>query len=173
MQIVITPLSPSVQIVIGRLPASSLPIADQEISGRHAVLAYSPASDRWSVTDAGSLNGSSLDGASISAPQRAPGQPHTLAAEGEHMLELGEVTKIRVACGPGAPLQNSKRRAPAGEAAGSSHPRPWLLYAPPICVGDMGLGHLPPPLPFVLHYSQQHGPRSLPMLFPFVLHYSQ
>ena len=180
VQIVITPLSPSVQIVIGRLPASSLPIADQEISGRHAVLAYSPASDRWSVTDAGSLNGSSLDGASISAPQRAPGQPHTLAAEGEHMLELGEVTKIRVACGPGAPLQNSKRRAPAGEAAGPRLPRLFRCPLSRMCnmglerflshsslfrtVRSMGPNRLSTLLPFVLHYSQLHGVRVAPRL---------
>ena len=94
---------------MGRLPGSSLAITDQEISGRHVVLTYDPHGDRWRVADAGSLNGSSLNGTAIGISDRRPGQQHVLS-EGD-VLELGEVTKIRVSCGPSA--LHSKRRAQA------------------------------------------------------------
>lgn len=42
-------ISPPAQIVIGRLPASTLSIVDQEVSGRHAVIRYDDQQDCWKV----------------------------------------------------------------------------------------------------------------------------
>ena len=97
------------QVVVGRLPASSLPIADQEISGRHAVLSFDARDERWRVTDVGSLNGSTLNGAAVGTSDRRAGQPHALS-EGD-VLGLGEVTQIRVSIGPSVP--HSQRRSKA------------------------------------------------------------
>jgi pSer/pThr/pTyr-binding forkhead associated (FHA) protein len=97
------------QVVVGRLPASSLHIADQEISGRHAVLSYDVCDERWRVTDVGSLNGSTLNGTAIGTSDRRAGQPHALS-EGD-VLGLGEVTQIRVSTGP--LVMHSKRRSQA------------------------------------------------------------
>jgi len=102
------------QVVVGRLPTSSLPILDQEISGRHIVIKYEAIESLWKVMDAGSLNGSVLNGKPISHTDRRPGQLFALS-DGD-LLELGEVTKIKVACGVEATLPPSKRRAPAGES---------------------------------------------------------
>lgn len=42
-------LSGPLEIVIGRVPASTFPISDQEISSKHAVIHYAPKEDCWKV----------------------------------------------------------------------------------------------------------------------------
>lgn len=114
-----------VQVVVGRLPTSSMQIVDQEISGRHIVIKYEGHDNCWKVMDSGSLNGSVLNGKPISQSDRRPGQLFALA-DGD-LLELGEVTKIKVACRSGVST-SSKRRAPA---AGECRSQPIHSCQPP------------------------------------------
>lgn len=48
------------QLVIGRSPSSDFVVADQTVSHRHAVLSHT--SGTWTLTDAGSTNGTFVNG---------------------------------------------------------------------------------------------------------------
>eukprot|EP00878_Enallax_costatus_P012406 GHUV01012956.1.p1 GENE.GHUV01012956.1~~GHUV01012956.1.p1 ORF type:complete len:1522 (+),score=650.23 GHUV01012956.1:595-5160(+) len=87
------------ELVIGRSPLCWASISDQEISGKHACVSWSSADNCWQVADAGSLNGTSHNGAVISDTGRTPGQPVPLK-HGDR-LELGSITSAVVECGSG------------------------------------------------------------------------
>ncbi|MGB3309963.1 MAG: FHA domain-containing protein [Nodosilinea sp.] len=59
--------------ILGRAPTSDLTINIRNVSRRHAAIAYSYASDRWSVQDLGSSEGTFLNGRKL-----APGDLHPL-----------------------------------------------------------------------------------------------
>ncbi len=65
--------------------------------------------------DLGSLNGTMLNGTSISTPDRTQGQAHALS-DGDK-LELGEVTRIKVSCGPSHPAKRQAVAATWGHGA--------------------------------------------------------
>src|SRR5689334_8151190 len=50
---------------IGRRGYARLALDDDEVSRRHAELAYDAAADRWLIRDIGSLNGTWVDGVRI------------------------------------------------------------------------------------------------------------
>lgn len=90
----VTYLSFDVQVRIGRLPGNALVVADAEVSGLHAVLRWDPAVGAWLAADAGSLNGTALNGQRISIGGRRPGQSHRLNSD--DILQLGSTTCIKV-----------------------------------------------------------------------------
>ncbi len=64
------------EIVIGRDPASGLPLDHERVSRRHARLVVDGG---WTVEDLGSRNGTQLRGASLSGPaELLPGEPFTI-----------------------------------------------------------------------------------------------
>lgn len=54
------------RVVIGRSPAADFVVADRTVSSRHAVLDYDGG--RWTLTDAGSLNGTYVNGWRVAGP---------------------------------------------------------------------------------------------------------
>jgi hypothetical protein len=54
------------RVVIGRSPALDFVIADRTVSSRHAVLDYD--GERWTLSDAGSLNGTYVNGRRLAGP---------------------------------------------------------------------------------------------------------
>ncbi|MEW5301423.1 MAG: hypothetical protein WDW36_004283 [Sanguina aurantia] len=79
---------------IGRLPQCEFQIMDQEVSGKHAELCWSSADRVWKLTDAGSLNGTLLNGKVISTQYREMGLSHPLS-DGD-AVEFGSLTKSMV-----------------------------------------------------------------------------
>lgn len=84
----------AVQVTLGRLDNNSLTIQDSEVSGHHAVMRWDSAEKCWQVTDVGSLNGTTLNGRTISTNNRRRGREHRLSSD--DLLQLGSYTKIRV-----------------------------------------------------------------------------
>ncbi|GAX83395.1 hypothetical protein CEUSTIGMA_g10820.t1 [Chlamydomonas eustigma] len=115
-----------VEVVIGRLPTCLLPIMDQEISSRHAVISYDDQAECWQLMDAGSLNGTNLNGKSVSSNDRKPGPRHSLS-NGD-LLQLGEVTRVKVSIEDVMAEPMAKRKTPSAtwgprgiKHSGSSH----------------------------------------------------
>lgn len=82
-----------VQVWIGRAADNLLSIEDNEVSGKHALLLWSAAVRAWQVQDAGSLNGTRLNGTFISNTIRRPGRLHRLNSD--DILLLGSRTAIK------------------------------------------------------------------------------
>lgn len=72
-----------------------LAVPDQEVSGRHLLITWDIDATAWMVADVGSLNGSLLNGYSISKSYRQPGEPYRL--RNGDVLQLGSTTHIGVA----------------------------------------------------------------------------
>ncbi|KAF8063774.1 AP-4 complex subunit sigma [Scenedesmus sp. PABB004] len=125
------PRSPSAALVIGRNPTAWASIPDQEISGRHACLSWSGDLNCWQLADAGSLNGTLLNGTAISKAGRLPGCPAALR-HGD-TVELGSATRARVECSPCASASQPAAMAVAAElaaaAAGTAAGRPAPQHA--------------------------------------------
>lgn len=65
------------KLVIGRSPGVDFVVADRTVSSRHAVLDYD--GERWTLTDAGSLNGTYVNGWRLAGPTRVqPGDELTM-----------------------------------------------------------------------------------------------
>jgi pSer/pThr/pTyr-binding forkhead associated (FHA) protein len=63
--------------VIGRSPAADFVVADRTVSSRHAVLDYDGRA--WTLRDAGSLNGTYVNGWRLAGPIRVgPGDELTM-----------------------------------------------------------------------------------------------
>lgn len=57
------------EFILGRSPVATLTFNIKTVSVRHAVIAYSYARDRWTISDLGSKNGTFLRGAKISGAE--------------------------------------------------------------------------------------------------------
>lgn len=65
------------RVVIGRSPAVDFVVADRTVSSRHAVLDYN--GEHWTLNDAGSLNGTYVNGWRLAGPTRVrPGDELTM-----------------------------------------------------------------------------------------------
>lgn len=82
------------QVTVGRLDDNTLAVADTEVSGHHVVIRWEPSERCWQVTDTGSLNGTFLNGKTISTNNRKQGREHRLSSD--DMMQLGSYSKIRV-----------------------------------------------------------------------------
>lgn len=58
--------------IVGRHPQCDLTIGIPSVSRKHAAIAYSFASDRWTITDLGSTSGTRLDGQLLQAHDPNP-----------------------------------------------------------------------------------------------------
>lgn len=56
------------KVVLGRSPAADFVVADATVSGRHATLAYDTETESWILEDAGSLNGTFVNGWRVVGP---------------------------------------------------------------------------------------------------------
>ena len=83
------------QVTVGRLEDNTLPVPDTEVSGRHVVIRWDPNERCWQVTDTGSLNGTFLNGKTISTNNRKQGREHRLSSD--DMMQLGSYSKVRSA----------------------------------------------------------------------------
>lgn len=72
-----------------------LAVLDQEVSSRHLRITWDVDAAAWMVADVGSLNGSLLNGYSISKADKQPGEPYRL--RNGDVLQLGSSTHIAVA----------------------------------------------------------------------------
>lgn len=86
------------QVTIGRLDGNSLVIKDEQVSGSHLQLAWSPQDRCWTARDTGSLNGTMLNGRIISTSNRSKGRPQHLSSD--DILELGSFSKLKVTSPP-------------------------------------------------------------------------
>ncbi|KAK9843961.1 hypothetical protein WJX81_000542 [Elliptochloris bilobata] len=94
------------QILVGRLPTSTMAINDGEVSGRHAMLQWETAERCWQVRDLGSLNGTSLNGRIISTSNRRPGRPWRLNDGDELLLGAHSVVRVEYLPRPGVELSS-------------------------------------------------------------------
>jgi protein phosphatase len=81
------------QVTVGRLEDNTLAVADTEVSGHHVVIRWEPSERCWQVTDTGSLNGTFLNGKTISTNNRKQGREHRLSSD--DMMQLGSYSKVR------------------------------------------------------------------------------
>lgn len=81
------------QVTVGRLDDNTLPVPDTEVSGHHVVIRWDPTQRCWQVTDTGSLNGTFLNGKTISTNNRKQGREHQLSSD--DMMQLGSYSKVR------------------------------------------------------------------------------
>lgn len=77
-------------MLVGRDPVDGLALRQASVSLKHATLTYDDDADRWYVTDLGSKNGTSLNGA-----QLLPQQPHRLADR--DLIVFGDIGFVFVA----------------------------------------------------------------------------
>ena len=83
---------------IGRAPDNDLVIPDGEVSGKHAHVSWSSLQRCWQIVDLGSLNGTSLNGESISTAGRVRGEEYRLCSD--DIITLGTLTKLKVSVFP-------------------------------------------------------------------------
>ncbi|KAL3137819.1 hypothetical protein ABBQ38_005075 [Trebouxia sp. C0009 RCD-2024] len=86
------------QVTVGRLEDNTLPVPDTEVSGHHVIIRWDPRERCWQVTDTGSLNGTFLNGKTISTNNRKQGREHRLSSD--DMMQLGSYSKVRVSYFP-------------------------------------------------------------------------
>lgn len=86
--------------VLGRHPASDLTIAIKSISLRHCSIAYSYASDCWTVTDLGSTSGTYLRGKKLVRGDPAPLQIGDRLYLGSNLISVVEGEDDTVNGGP-------------------------------------------------------------------------
>lgn len=82
------------EVTVGRLDGNTLVLRDQEVSGQHLLITWDFAEKCWQVADSGSLNGTLLNGFSISNMQRKAGTNYRL--RNNDILQLGSSTQIKV-----------------------------------------------------------------------------
>ena len=83
------------QVTVGRLEDNTLPVPDTEVSGRHVIIRWDSSERCWQVTDTGSLNGTFLNGKTISTNNRKQGREYRLSSD--DMMQLGSYSKVRLA----------------------------------------------------------------------------
>lgn len=83
-----------VQFSIGRLDSNTFVIRDDEVSGQHAIVRWDPVDKCWQVADIGSLNGTMLNGITISAESRCRGREFRLSSD--DILQLGSYSRVKV-----------------------------------------------------------------------------
>ncbi|KAK9829211.1 hypothetical protein WJX72_004520 [[Myrmecia] bisecta] len=86
------------QVTIGRLDGNTLVIKDNEVSGNHTLIRWDAKERCWEVTDVGSLNGTVLNGRTISTSNRRRGRNYRLSSD--DILQLGSATRIKVSYCP-------------------------------------------------------------------------
>ncbi len=86
------------EMSIGRLPDNNLVIPDGEVSGRHVEISWSSLQRCWQIVDLGSLNGTQLNGETISGMNRERGEQYRLCTD--DIILLGTVTKLKVSVFP-------------------------------------------------------------------------
>ena len=94
-------------MTLGRLEDNTLPLPDTEVSGRHVVIKWDTSQRCWQVTDTGSLNGTFLNGKTISTNNRKQGREHRLSSD--DMMQLGSYSKVRYQVSSGIQLASSVR----------------------------------------------------------------
>lgn len=88
----------TIEVHIGRAPDNDLVVPDGEVSGKHAHVSWSTLQRCWQITDLGSLNGTCLNGESISAAGRVKGEQYRLCTD--DIIQLGTMTKLKVSVFP-------------------------------------------------------------------------
>ncbi|KAG2426670.1 hypothetical protein HXX76_012981 [Chlamydomonas incerta] len=110
---------PAMEYKVGRTPeCQPFQLLDAEVSGRHASLRWDGAARAWKLHDAGSLNGTKVNGAVISRDYKVPGDEVVLRDGDE--LEFGSVTRGRVRLTVSGPAGAGGRQA-AAQAAKRRH----------------------------------------------------
>ncbi|KAG7668148.1 hypothetical protein KSW81_004511 [Nannochloris sp. 'desiccata'] len=69
------------EMSVGRLPVNDLVIPDGEVSGRHVEISWSSIQRCWQIVDLGSLNGTQLNGETISGASREKGEQYRLCTD--------------------------------------------------------------------------------------------
>ncbi len=110
------------EVALGRAggPAALALAGDPEISGRHALVSWSPAHACWQVADLGSLNGTLLNGEPIGAGARARGRAYRVGTD--DVLQLGSATQVKVAVFPREMLPGARASVDGGGGAGALLP---------------------------------------------------
>lgn len=97
------------EMSVGRLPVNDLVIPDGEVSGRHVEISWSSIQRCWQIVDLGSLNGTQLNGETISGASREKGEQYRLCTD--DIILLGTITKLKVSVFPREMLpENSSDR---------------------------------------------------------------
>jgi len=110
------------EMTIGRLPDNDLVIPDGEVSGRHVEISWSSIQRCWQIVDFGSLNGTQLNGETISEVTREKGEQYRLCTD--DIILLGTVTKLKVSVFPREMLpENSFDRSLSLSLGPASLPR--------------------------------------------------
>lgn len=78
----------AVELSVGRISASTLPLPDPSVSKHHADLRWDPATQKHLVRDAGSLNGTFLNAAQLGREWQALDDGDTLAFGDCHFVYL-------------------------------------------------------------------------------------
>jgi len=115
------------EVTIGRAPSNGLVLPDGEVSGTHAILRWDGGARAWTVTDAGSLNGTRVDGRGVGAGARRRGR--TARLTGDAILSLGRQSQLRVVYLP--PEVAVAESAAACAGAGPPAPLRLPALAPP------------------------------------------
>ena len=113
------------EVTIGRAPDNRYVLADQQVSGHHAVIRSSPDGPGHTITDLGSMNGTFLNG-----------QPQRLNPNIAYPLKPGE--KIRVGQGQSLLIYEAIRPAQTGETV-IVPPSPSPFPCPPASSGNSWL----------------------------------
>ena len=109
-------------LVVGRAPDNDLVIPDGEVSGRQVEISWSCLQRCWQVADLGSLNGTQLNGESISSANRQRGEQYRLCTD--DIIHLGPGTKLKVSVFPREMLpENSVERGLSLSLGPNSLPR--------------------------------------------------
>jgi len=85
-------------VTLGRAPGNSLTFFDAEVSGKHAIIAWCSTRGCWKITDQGSLNGTYLNGETISLGHKVVGEEYRLNSD--DMIQLGSSTKLKISLMP-------------------------------------------------------------------------
>ena len=128
------------EVTIGRAPSNALVLPDGEVSGTHAILRWDARARAWTVTDAGSLNGTRVDSAAVGAGGRRRGRTARLTSDA--ILCLGRQSQLRVVYLP-ADVAAADAAAAALARAAAAMPTPTGLVGPPAPLRLRSLG--PPP----------------------------
>ncbi len=139
------------ELTIGRAPDNVIILDDGEISGHHAVLL--PSAGGLEVRDAGSRNGTFVNGAQITAPTLA--RPGDVIRVGQTNIGFaaevaGDATVVDAGGGIGAPTTVD---AGGGPPPGYRPPAPQPIPQPPLVV----VAHMPAP-PAPVAQAPQPGP---------------
>lgn len=122
------------RVSIGRHQDNMMVLADDEVSSYHADVRWDASACCWSLRDRGSLNGTRLNGRSVSEANRSKGQRHFLA-EGD-ILQLGTKSQLCVSVLGSLDLSSpmEQMHQPLGKGDESTHSlpsSPFLSSTPP------------------------------------------